>query len=120
MITMRRSTPLSQQRKAVRDEAAGRKANDVYRAGVLRLYRRGASQLLPRLTRARLAGDQPVGAVSSPCNKERYNMSQAREIAEQLEVIRENEVVCRLYYPDDSWWDIEDYYWDEILEKLKL
>jgi hypothetical protein len=31
-----------------------------------------------------------------------------------------NKVVCRLYYPDDSWWDIEDYYWDEILEKLKL
>lgn len=31
-----------------------------------------------------------------------------------------NKVVCRLYYPDDSWRDIEDYYWDEILEKLKL
>lgn len=29
------------------------------------------------------------------------------------------EYVCRLYYPDDSQWDIDEYYWDEIMEKLK-
>lgn len=28
--------------------------------------------------------------------------------------------VCRLYYLDDSQWDIDEYYWDLIMEKLKL
>jgi len=33
---------------------------------------------------------------------------------------KHNRIVCRLYYADESHWDIEEDYWDTIMEKLSL